>query len=336
MDKSNFYHDLSDESAVGDPGLGPRMHPLKVFDLAKSENRPVHISAPMVRYSKLPFRALVRDYGVDICYTPMILAKEFNRSIFARDSDFTTNEGDRPLVVQFGASSPLELARAAEFVKPYCDGIDLNCGCPQSWACQEGIGSQLMHEKENVYEMVKAVKERCGRDFCVSVKIRVHADLRETVDFVKTVQEAGVDYFGCHGRRRSQKSSEPVNLDAIKLVKENTRVPVVANGDAFSMADVSRIAEKTGVDGVMSARGLLANPALFAGYDVTPWSAVERFMNYAVRYPIPFKLVLHHLSEMTVKLIGKKEKQEMLAAEDMLSLIDWLDDRSEMKRDLSA
>lgn len=26
----------------------------------------------MVRYSKLPFRALVRDYGVDLCYTPMV------------------------------------------------------------------------------------------------------------------------------------------------------------------------------------------------------------------------------------------------------------------------
>lgn len=24
------------------------------------------------RYSKLPFRALVRDYGVDLCYTPMV------------------------------------------------------------------------------------------------------------------------------------------------------------------------------------------------------------------------------------------------------------------------
>ncbi len=40
----------------------------------------------MVRYSKLAFRQTVRHYGVDLCWTPMILAKEFNRSGFARDS----------------------------------------------------------------------------------------------------------------------------------------------------------------------------------------------------------------------------------------------------------
>lgn len=44
----------------------------------------------MVRYSKLAFRQAVVQYGVDLAYTPMILAKEFNRSHYARDS------GERP------------------------------------------------------------------------------------------------------------------------------------------------------------------------------------------------------------------------------------------------
>lgn len=40
----------------------------------------------MVRYSKLAFRQTVHAYGTDLCWTPMILAKEFNRSFIARDS----------------------------------------------------------------------------------------------------------------------------------------------------------------------------------------------------------------------------------------------------------
>lgn len=35
---------------------------------------------------KLAFRQTVHKYGVDLCWTPMILAKEFNRNQFARDS----------------------------------------------------------------------------------------------------------------------------------------------------------------------------------------------------------------------------------------------------------
>ncbi|KAF4631760.1 hypothetical protein G7Y89_g6368 [Cudoniella acicularis] len=62
------------------------INPLKLFDIAKSEGRPLYAAAPMVRYSKLAFRETVAQYGVDLCWTPMILAKEFNRSIFARDS----------------------------------------------------------------------------------------------------------------------------------------------------------------------------------------------------------------------------------------------------------
>lgn len=92
--------------------------------------------------------------------------------------DFTTDFGDRPLIVQFGAHTAIDFAKAAEMVQPYCDGVDLNCGCPQSWAIQEGIGCGLMRKPELVRDMVLAVKERCGKDFCVSVKIRIHNDLQ--------------------------------------------------------------------------------------------------------------------------------------------------------------
>lgn len=106
------------------------------------------VSAPMVRYSKLPFRLLVREYGVDVSYTPMILAHEFIRSQVARDSDFTTCSIEREatidgrphaLVAQFASPDPTEFARAAELIAPWVDGVDLNCGCPQSWALKEGM-----------------------------------------------------------------------------------------------------------------------------------------------------------------------------------------------------
>lgn len=42
---------------------------------------------------RLAFRTLVRKYSCDLCYTPMIVAADFIRSIKARDSEFTTNQG---------------------------------------------------------------------------------------------------------------------------------------------------------------------------------------------------------------------------------------------------
>lgn len=52
----------------------------------------------MVRYSKLEFRSLVRKYGADLCFTPMIVSNSFLRSDQARKNEFTTNVEDTPLV----------------------------------------------------------------------------------------------------------------------------------------------------------------------------------------------------------------------------------------------
>ena len=292
----------------------------------------------MVRYSKLPFRLLIRDYNVDVTHTPMILAHEFIRSQVARDSDFTTSPLERQptvdsrehvLIAQFASSGPEEFARAAEMVAPWVDGVDLNCGCPQSWAIKEGIGCSLMESPELVAEMVKVAKVRLDPQKSVSVKIRIHKDLNQTIHWVQTLEKAGVDYITIHGRTRSQRSSTPPNYEAIRTLKKHVSIPIVANGDVYTPADVKHIVESTGVDGVMAARGILENPALFAGYDTTPVECVRRFMGHAVRCPIPFPLVLHHVSEMTGRMKGmnKKERKRLMACEDLVDLVDYVENR---------
>jgi tRNA-dihydrouridine synthase 4 len=163
---------------------------------------------------------------------------------------------------------------------------------------------------------------------------------RQTLDFVKTVQEAGISFITIHGRTRNQRSSELVSLEAIKLIASQCTVPVIANGDVATLKTARETACTTGVDGVMSARAILCNPALFKGYESCPWEAVEKFMNYVIKAPIPFKLVMHHLTEMcgsgghgeggkfgvSSALLSKKQRAKLVACRNMLELIDWLDD----------
>ena len=291
----------------------------------------------MVRYSKLPFRMLVRDYGVDVTYTPMILAHEFIRSHIARDSDFTICELEREktadgrphaLIAQFASSDPTEFARATELIEPWVSGVDLNCGCPQSWALKEGIGCSLMSNAELVADMVRAAKSRLDPSKSVSCKIRVHKDLNETIRWVRVLEQAGVDFVTVHGRTRTQRSSTPPDLGAIRNLKTHVDIPVLANGDAYTLSDVNQIAAATCADGVMAARGILENPALFTGSDTTPAECVHKFLECAVRYPIPYPLVLHHVSEMTGRMPGmtKREKKRLMECRDLVDLIDYAED----------
>ncbi|TID24588.1 hypothetical protein CANINC_003060 [Pichia inconspicua] len=310
----------------------PEDKPINIIKRKQQEGKPVFVAGPMVRYSKLPFRELVRDYACDIVYSPMILAREFVRNENARISDFTTNNGDRPLIVQVGVNNITDLLRFVEMIKPYVDGIGINCGCPIKEQVREGIGAALMSNKELVSEMVYEVKKKRGDEICIETKIRVHDDINETIEFVKMVESAGVDFITVHGRTKNTRSSQPANFEKIKIIKDNVKVPVIANGDCFSLKDAYDIIDKTKCDGVMAVRGILSNPGLFAGYDNCPWGAIERFWDYSTKYGLPFRLMQHHLACMMEGLIERKRLIELNESENLIELLEWFDENFELKR----
>lgn len=311
----------------------PKHNPLHILKTMKKEHgRPAFIAGPMVRYSKLPFRELVRQYNTDIVYTPMILAREFVRNEVARYSDFTTNSKDRSVIVQVGANNVEDLIKFVDMIHPYVDGIGLNCGCPIKEQVREGIGAALMSESDLVALMVKAVKDKYKDKICFETKIRIHADIEETIRFVRKVEEAGVDFITVHGRTKNTRSSQPADFDAIKTIKASVNVPVVANGDCFSLEDAYKIADYTGVDGVMAVRGILSNPALFGGYSKSPWSAVEIFWDLSTSYGLPFRITQHHLSQMLDKVIPRRNLKEMNECKSMIDMIDWFDSNFILKR----
>ncbi|XP_054868063.1 uncharacterized protein LOC111580675 isoform X4 [Amphiprion ocellaris] len=214
------------------------------------------ICAPMVRYSKLAFRSLVRKYNCDICFTPMIVAADFMRSVKARDSEFTTNERDRPLIVQFAAHDAQTLADAACVVAPFSDGVDLNCGCPQRWAMSAGYGACLINKPELVKDMVRHVRNQVDNpNYTASIKIRIHKDLKRTVDLCQKAESAGVSWITVHGRTAEERH-QPVHYDAIKTIKDSVSVPVIANGDIKYLRDVESTHQLTGVDGIKLKMGL--------------------------------------------------------------------------------
>ncbi|KAI0398578.1 dihydrouridine synthase 4-like protein [Xylariaceae sp. FL0594] len=375
-----------------------RTHPLKVFDAARSQGRYLYACAPMVRYSKLAFRQTVHHYGTDICWTPMILAKEFNRNQFARDSDLSisTVGPELPTIAQFGANSPLELSRAASLAAPSVHGVDLNCGCPQSWACAATLGAALMEKRELVRDMVVATRQRLredgwgvgkeadvdhpeGKGRSVSVKIRVHKDLRKTVDFINTVigdeHDRNIDWLTIHPRTRHTQSSIPINLEALELLTDmfGDKLPILVSGDVFALSTLpytshllapqvtfttntgEPAAPETGaangvgvlakrhlpkLAGLMSARALLANPALFAGHESCPWEAVDVFMNNVARAPLPLKLGVHHLTEMcgpgfgpdrNCALLSKKERIRLTEFDNWVDVIDFIDEAKQAR-----
>lgn len=241
----------------------------------------VKIQAPMVRCSRPAFRKLCRLWGTDVSYTAMIMAESVAHSAAARDAEFSMYQNENRLIVQLASSGGPDAALAAVYLQPYCDAIDLNCGCPQKWALREGIGAAMLQKPEQVADVVHCIRNALSNSPLIPssshssthlpipcvVKMRVEEDIRKSVDFSRQCVAAGASWLTIHGRTPQCSSHAPVRWSDIQLIREileKEGVPVVANGNVVDGPSALQISMACGTGGVMSANGLLDNPAAFA------------------------------------------------------------------------
>ena len=101
----------------------------------------------------------------------------------------------------------------------------------------------------------------------MSAKIRLLKDNRSTVDFVRSLVQAGANAIAIHAREVGDESTQPAKWDrleeVVKILKGTESVPIIINGDLYTRDDMVRMRLRTGADGVMLARTSLYNTSIF-------------------------------------------------------------------------
>jgi tRNA-dihydrouridine synthase 4 len=140
------------------------------------------------------------------------------------------------------------------------------------------------------------------------------------------MESAGCSYLTVHARTKHERH-EPIHLDELKLASEvATTMPIVANGDLFSLQDCQNICAQTNCKGVMVARGLLANPAMFAGYDLTPVECIRDWIEICVRTGTAFDYFHKVLGQMLPKVMNKSDMRYFNTLISTTSAIDFLNE----------
>ncbi|MCM0647744.1 tRNA dihydrouridine synthase DusB [Clostridium swellfunianum] len=221
--------------------------------------------APMAGVTDIAFRGLCVEMGCGLVYTEMVSAKGLYYGSENTEELLRVSEEEKPVAVQIFGSEPLIMAKACDHFNNNDDIciIDINMGCPVSKIVKNGEGSALMRNPKLAAEIVSEVKKASSKP--VTVKFRKGFNDREinAVDFAKAMEQAGVDAIAVHGRTREQMYEGKADWDIIRQVKEAVKVPVIGNGDVFSVEAAKKIVEQTKCDGIMVARGAQGNPWLF-------------------------------------------------------------------------
>ncbi|KAF6004395.1 tRNA-dihydrouridine(16/17) synthase [NAD(P)(+)]-like protein [Cyanidiococcus yangmingshanensis] len=287
----------------------------RAWEHFRSLGSPRYLCAPMVDASELAFRILVRRYGVQLAYTPMLHSSNFLRCEKYREEYFSTCSIDRPLVAQFCGNEPETLVAAAKHV--------------ENIARRGRYGAFLQDDWTLVQRLVSSLDAACRVP--VWCKIRVFPDESRTLAYAQLLENAGCAVLAVHGRTRDQKGNEPgpANWSIIKQIKEHLRIPVLLNGNIQSWADVQRGLAETHCDGILSADRLLAYPALFSGReDLCIYQLAHEYLDIVETYDPRThpRIIRGHLFRMLTSDIRRDEtiRNGLLQAHTVAAFTDVL------------
>lgn len=218
--------------------------------------------APLAGITDMAFRWVCRSFGAAYAETEMVSAKALSFGDKKSFELMKIAEDEHPCGIQLFGSEPGIMASSAKLaVESGADIIDINMGCPAPKVANNGCGSALLKNPALCGEIVGAIKNSVGVP--VTVKIRKGFVEPNAVEVAKICEENGADAVIIHGRTRDQYYSGQCDLDIIKAVKDNVKIPVIGNGDIRDIRSAERMFDYTGCDAIMVARAALGKPWIF-------------------------------------------------------------------------
>jgi len=226
------------------------------------------IVAPMAGVTDQPFRRICRKFhdGLIVSEMVSVSALYYNDKKTVQLMHIEPNE--KPMALQIFTADPDKLEAVMDRLNAHNNDIlDINMGCPAPKIVNNGEGSALMKTPQLAERLLKLAVKKSTKP--VTVKFRKGWDNQfiNAVEFAKMAEAAGVSAIAIHGRTREQQYSGKADWQIIADVKSAVNIPVIGNGDIFTVDDAVKMKTLTNCDGIMIGRGIQGNPWLLKQVD---------------------------------------------------------------------
>ena len=257
---------------------------------------------------------LTRVGGIDRCVSEFIRITDqlLPERVFIRIVPELHNGGRTfagvPVRAQLLGSDAVCLAEnAARLAGLGPAGIDLNFGCPANVVNRHGGGAALLDAPETIFAIVSAVRRAVPAHMPVSAKMRLgyHDDSR-AVECALAIANGGAEELVVHARTKAQAYRPPAYWERIADIRAAVSIPVVANGEIWTVEDAAACRAASGSDMLMIGRGAVADPGLGLAIKAHMAGAMRSHLQVieppAVTWPTLMPLVLEFWRIVTTRL----------------------------------
>lgn len=229
---------------------------------------PALILAPMEGVADAPMRAVLTETrAFTFCVSEFLRVSAmvppphvFLRHVPELSKGARTPSGT-PVSVQLLGGNPDRMALAAQTaLQVGAQAIDLNFGCPAKTVNRHDGGASLLKCPERIEAIVAAVRTAVP-GIPVSAKLRLGWENREDIHRnAEAAARGGADWLTIHARTKEQGYAPPVFWRPVGEVRRALGLPVVVNGDIWSLDDLHRCREESGLEHFMIGRGAVGDP----------------------------------------------------------------------------
>jgi tRNA-dihydrouridine synthase B len=216
--------------------------------------------APLSGISDLPFRQLAWRHGAGLVFTEMVASREL---VIDHPESHARLRGDGidPHVVQLAGREARWMGEAARIAEDAGAAmIDINMGCPAKKVTGGYSGSALMRDPDHALSLIEATVKAVSVPVTLKMRLGWDHDNLNAPLIAARAEAAGVRMITIHGRTRMQFYKGSADWDAIARVREAVTVPLIANGDVASRADIAECLRRSGADAVMIGRAAQGQP----------------------------------------------------------------------------